>query len=56
MIAGRNQLVQLDLSHNALGPQAIHGIQDFLSSRPCYTLEELNLVNCGLGSAGIVIF
>lgn len=55
MIAGGNKLVQLDLSDNALGPSAIPGIEEFLASPPCYTLETLNLVNCGLGSAGIVV-
>ncbi|KAI6190391.1 hypothetical protein M3Y97_00112600 [Aphelenchoides bicaudatus] len=55
IIAGGNQLIQLDLSDNALGPSAIPGIEEFLASRPCYTLEILNLVNCGLGSAGITV-
>jgi Ran GTPase-activating protein (RanGAP) involved in mRNA processing and transport len=56
MITGGNSLIQLDLSHNALGPSAIPGIEEFLSSKSCYTLQSLNLVNCGLGSAGIVSF
>lgn len=55
IIAGRNQLKELDLSDNALGPSAIPGIEDFLSSAPCYTLETMRFVNCGLGPAGIIV-
>ncbi|KAI6230006.1 ATP synthase subunit beta [Aphelenchoides fujianensis] len=55
IIAGKNQLVELDLSDNALGPSAIPGVQEFLSSEPCFSLETLRLINCGLGSAGITV-
>ncbi|KAI6230780.1 hypothetical protein M3Y99_01022400 [Aphelenchoides fujianensis] len=52
IIAGKNQLVELDLSDNALGPSAIPGVQEFLSSEPCFSLQTLRLINCGLGYAG----
>ncbi|XP_018022102.1 ran GTPase-activating protein 1 [Hyalella azteca] len=46
------QLVELDLSDNALGPVGVEGMVDFMSSRSCYTLEELRLNNNGLGITG----
>uniref|UniRef100_A0A914PNB0 Uncharacterized protein n=1 Tax=Panagrolaimus davidi TaxID=227884 RepID=A0A914PNB0_9BILA len=53
MIFAGTRLTTLDLSDNAIGPQAIHGLQDFLSSEACFGLKNLYLNNCGLGSAGI---
>ncbi|KAF2351528.1 Leucine-rich repeat [Trinorchestia longiramus] len=46
------QLLELDLSDNALGPVGVEGMVDFMSSRSCYTLEELRLNNNGLGITG----
>jgi len=42
----------LNLSDNAFGPIGVQGLERFLSSSPCFTLEELRLNNCGLGSMG----
>ena len=56
IIAGGNKLQELDLSDNALGPSAIPGIEELLSSPPCYTLKTIRFVNCGLGTAGLVSF
>ncbi|KAI6185738.1 ATP synthase subunit beta [Aphelenchoides besseyi] len=53
IIAGKNNLLELDLSDNALGPSAIPGVEEFLSSPPCYSLQTLRFINCGLGFAGI---
>lgn len=43
-------IVELDLSHNAFGPDGVNAYVDFLEK--CPTLEVLNLTNCGLGPAG----
>ena len=56
MIFAGTRLTTLDLSDNAIGPQAIHGIKDFLTSEACFGLKNLYLNNCGLGSAGVVSF
>ena len=45
-------LVELDLSHNAFGPNVMKGLAEFLRSPSCFTLEELRLENTGLGPAG----
>ncbi|KAI6212744.1 hypothetical protein M3Y94_00064900 [Aphelenchoides besseyi] len=55
IIAGKNNLLELDLSDNALGPSAIPGVEEFLSSPPCYSLQSLRFINCGLGFAGITV-
>lgn len=47
------RLTVLDLSDNAIGPQAIGGLEEFLSGPSCFNLKELHLNNCGLGAAGI---
>ncbi|KAK6172378.1 hypothetical protein SNE40_016040 [Patella caerulea] len=46
------QLVELDLSDNAFGPNAMNGLVDFLPSKSCYTLQVLKLNNNGLGITG----
>uniref|UniRef100_A0AC34FUB6 Uncharacterized protein n=1 Tax=Panagrolaimus sp. ES5 TaxID=591445 RepID=A0AC34FUB6_9BILA len=55
MIFAGTRLTVLDLSDNAIGPQAIHGLSGFLSSEACFGLKSLHLNNCGLGSAGITV-
>ena len=50
------RLVELDLSDNAIGPMAVPGIKDFLASESAFELKILKLNNCGLGSAGKVLF
>lgn len=52
LIAARAQLTVLDLSDNALGPNGMLGLEEFLRSPVCYTLQELHLNNCGLGPEG----
>ncbi|KAH7729897.1 ran GTPase-activating protein 1-like isoform 2 [Aphelenchoides avenae] len=49
------RLVELDLSDNAIGPQAISGLQGFLASEACFGLQELRINNCGMGVAGITV-
>ncbi len=46
------RIVELNLSDNAFGPIGVKGLETFLSSSACYTLEELRLNNCGMGSMG----
>ncbi|KAL7027940.1 hypothetical protein ACKWTF_005662 [Chironomus riparius] len=46
------QLTVLDLSDNALGPNGMTGLVDLIKSSSCYSLEELRLMNCGLGITG----
>jgi Ran GTPase-activating protein 1 len=46
------QLTVLDLSDNALGPNGMTGLVDLIKSSACYTLQELRLMNCGLGVTG----
>ncbi|XP_070508512.1 ran GTPase-activating protein [Chironomus tepperi] len=46
------QLTVLDLSDNALGPNGMTGLVDLIKSSSCYTLQELRLMNCGLGITG----
>ncbi|XP_064478021.1 ran GTPase-activating protein 1-like isoform X2 [Ornithodoros turicata] len=46
------QLVELDLSDNALGPVGSQGLVTLFSSRACWCLEILKLNNNGLGPAG----
>lgn len=52
LISARAQLTVLDLSDNALGPNGMKGLEEFLRSPVCYTLQELYLNNCGLGPEG----
>jgi len=51
MVAKAN-LVELDLSDNAFGPNGMNGLTDFLRSSSCYSLRELRLNNNGLGIQG----
>lgn len=52
LISARAQLTVLDLSDNALGPNGMKGLEEFLRSPVCHTLQELYLNNCGLGPEG----
>lgn len=52
MMEANAQLVELDLSDNAFGPNGVEGIVDLLKSKTCYTLKELRLNNNGLGTTG----
>jgi Ran GTPase-activating protein 1 len=45
-------LTVLDLSDNALGPNGMTGLVDLIKSPSCYSLQELRLMNCGLGVTG----
>lgn len=45
-------LVELDLSDNALGPVGMEGLVQFLKSPVCYSLQCLRLNNNGLGIYG----
>ena len=40
-------IVELNLSHNAFGPDGVTAYVDFLEK--CPTLKVLNVTNCGLG-------
>ena len=51
MLSGA-QLVELDLSDNAFGPNGMVGLTDLLKSKSCYTLKALKLNNNGLGVTG----
>lgn len=46
------QLVELDLSENAFGPDGVRGFEALLKSPACFTLQELKLNNCGMGIGG----
>lgn len=46
------QLVELNLSDNAFGPNGMTGLQEFLKSPNIYTLKVLSLNNNGLGPTG----
>ncbi|EDW27296.1 GL21210 [Drosophila persimilis] len=52
LIEAKAKLTVLDLSDNALGPNGMRGLEAFLRSPVCYSLQELHLYNCGLGSEG----
>ncbi|KAH8413027.1 hypothetical protein KR009_007450 [Drosophila setifemur] len=52
LIAAGAKLTVLDLSDNALGPNGMRGLEEFLRSPVCYSLQELLLHNCGLGPEG----
>lgn len=46
------QITVLDLGDNALGPNGMSGLVDFIKSSACFSLQELRLMNCGLGITG----
>uniref|UniRef100_A0A8B9Z1I2 Ran GTPase-activating protein 1 n=1 Tax=Buteo japonicus TaxID=224669 RepID=A0A8B9Z1I2_9AVES len=52
LITAGAQLVELDLSDNAFGPDGVRGFEALLKSPACYTLQELRLNNCGMGIGG----
>jgi len=52
LIAAGAKLTVLDLSDNALGPNGMKGLEEFLRSPVLYSLQELYLNNCGLGPEG----
>ncbi|XP_046569037.1 ran GTPase-activating protein 1-like [Haliotis rubra] len=52
IIGAGAQLVELDLSDNAFGPNGVQGLVDLIKSSSCYTLQELRLNNNGLGITG----
>ncbi|NWS21586.1 RAGP1 protein, partial [Pachyramphus minor] len=52
LITAGAQLVELDLSDNAFGPDGVRGFETLLKSPACYTLQELKLNNCGMGIGG----
>ncbi|KFW12186.1 Ran GTPase-activating protein 1, partial [Eurypyga helias] len=52
IITAGAQLVELDLSDNAFGPDGVRGFEALLKSPTCYTLQELKLNNCGMGIGG----
>lgn len=52
LITAGAQLVELDLSDNAFGPDGVRGFEALLKSSACFTLQELKLNNCGMGIGG----
>lgn len=52
IMSANAQLTVLDLSDNALGPNGMTGLVDLIKSPACFTLQELRLMNCGLGITG----
>ncbi|KFZ65252.1 Ran GTPase-activating protein 1, partial [Antrostomus carolinensis] len=52
LVTAGAQLVELDLSDNAFGPDGVRGFETLLKSPACYTLQELKLNNCGMGIGG----
>lgn len=52
LITAGAQLVELDLSDNAFGPDGVRGFEALLRSSTCFTLHELKLNNCGMGAGG----
>ncbi|KAK2121114.1 Ran GTPase-activating protein 1 [Saguinus oedipus] len=52
LITAGAQLVELDLSDNAFGPDGVQGFEALLKSSACFTLRELKLNNCGMGIGG----
>nr|XP_045009012.1 ran GTPase-activating protein 1 isoform X2 [Jaculus jaculus] len=52
LITAGAQLVELDLSDNAFGPDGVRGFEALLKSPACFTLRELKLNNCGMGIGG----
>ena len=54
IIAAGAQLVELDLSDNAFGPDGVKAVQELVESKACYTLKQLRFNNNGLGIGGKV--
>ena len=52
IITSGANLIQLDLSDNAFGPDGVKAIDKLLRNRACYTLQTLKLNNNGLGIGG----
>lgn len=52
VIFANARLTVLDLSDNALGPNGMTGLEGLISSSCCFSLQELRLMNCGLGITG----
>ncbi|CAF0920010.1 unnamed protein product [Rotaria sp. Silwood1] len=52
LLTNGSHIVEINLSDNAFGPIGVKGLETFLSSSACYTLEELRLNNCGMGCMG----
>ncbi|CAF1113685.1 unnamed protein product [Rotaria sordida] len=52
LIINGAHIVEINLSDNAFGPIGVKGLETFLCSSACFTLEELRLNNCGMGSEG----
>lgn len=52
LVTAGAQLVELDLSDNAFGPDGVRGFEALLKSSACFTLQELKLNNCGMGIGG----
>ncbi|CAF1253828.1 unnamed protein product [Rotaria sp. Silwood1] len=52
LITNGAHIVEINLSDNAFGPIGVKGFETFLCSSACFTLEELRLNNCGMGSEG----
>ncbi|CAF0781756.1 unnamed protein product [Adineta ricciae] len=52
LLTNGSHIVEINLSDNAFGPIGVKGLESFLLSSACYTLEELRLNNCGMGSMG----
>lgn len=52
VITADAQLVELDLSDNAFGPDGVKACVKLLTSKACYSLKTLKLNNNGLGVGG----
>lgn len=52
LVTAGAQLVELDLSDNAFGPDGVRGFEALLKSPACFSLQELKLNNCGMGIGG----
>lgn len=52
VMSANARLTVLDLSDNALGPNGMSGLVDLIKSPSCFSLQELRLMNCGLGITG----
>ena len=56
MITAGTQLVELDLSDNAFGPDGAEAIRGLLTSPVAYTIKTLKFQNNGLGGGGVVSY
>ena len=54
MIIAGTQLIELDLSDNAFGPDGAEAIRSLLTSPVAYTIQTLKFQNNGLGGGGVV--